>query len=333
MKIEGMFLIIFVIVMGITAISLRILIPFLASRKMGQKILEIGPRWHKNKEGTPTMGGVSFIFASIIAFFVFIFAFNENVSSEYLLCALNIIIYALLNAMIGIIDDFAKLRKAKNEGLTPPVKFIFQSIVAILFLVSLHFCIGIDTVLFIPFFNISLDVGFFYYIIAYLALCGIVNSVNLTDGIDGLASSVTLSVGIFFAVVGMTIIKEPTIIFFSAILIGSTLGFLIYNFYPAKVFMGDTGSLFLGALVVSMSFLIDNVLLVLIYGFVFVLEAFSDILQVVFFKITKGRRIFKMAPLHHHFEKCGFGEIQIVLIFTAINALFCVLAYFGMGNL
>ena len=333
MKAEGMFLIISVVIMLITALGLKFLIPILASKKMGQKILEIGPRWHKNKEGTPTMGGISFIFATIIGFALFLIFFSENVEIKQMICALNIIIYAILNGMIGIIDDLAKLRRAKNEGLTPMAKFAFQAIVAILFLISMRFTIGIDTTLYLPFIDKSIELGAFYYALSFLALCGVVNSVNLTDGIDGLASSIALSVGVLFAIVSFLKIDDPTITFFSAVLVGSALGFLIYNFYPARVFMGDTGSLFLGALVVSMSFLIDNVLLVLVYGFVFVGEAFSVIIQVGYFKITKGKRLFKMAPFHHHLEKCGFSEIQIVIMLTLINALFCSVAYFGMGNL
>lgn len=333
MKIEGLFFVECIVVMLITILTLKFLIPILASKKMGQKILEIGPRWHKNKEGTPTMGGISFIFAFLIAFAVFLFIYGTKVEAKQLVCALNIIIYALLNAMIGIIDDFAKLRKAKNEGLTPLAKFSFQAVVAVLFLISLHFSIGINTNLYIPFFDVSIQLGFFYYVLAFFILCGVVNSVNLTDGIDGLASSVTFVVGLFFAVLNFIELKDPTIAFFSAALIGGTLGFLAYNFYPAKVFMGDTGSLFLGAIIVSISFLIDNILLVFVYGIVFICEAISVILQVLYYKATKGKRLFKMAPLHHHFEKIGFGEVKIVLIFSLVNAIFCVLAFFGVGNL
>ena len=333
MGLKGLFLTTSAISLVITAICLKFIIPVLASHKMGQKILEIGPRWHKSKEGTPTMGGVSFILATIIAFIVFLIVYRGKIEGRNLCFALNIIVYALLNAMIGIIDDIAKLRKEKNEGLTPLAKFSFQSVVAILFLVSMHFTIGISTSLYIPFVDKYIELGYLYYVLCYIALCGVVNSVNLTDGIDGLASGVCLSVGVFFAVVGLSVIKEPTTVFFSAVIIGGMLGFLIYNFYPARVFMGDTGSLFLGALVVSVSFLIDNILLVLVYGFVFVCEALSVVLQVAYFKMTKGKRLLKMAPLHHHFEKCGLTEIQIVIAFVLLNSLFCTVAYFGLGNL
>ncbi len=333
MKIEGVFILIFLVAFGITAIGLRILIPFLQSQKMGQKILDIGPRWHKNKEGTPTMGGVAFIFASILSFGLFLIICFDKIETKQLVCSLNIIVYALLNAMIGIIDDFAKIRKKKNEGLKAFTKFLFQGIVAILFLISLKFSIGIDTNLYIPFFDLWLELGAFYYVFAFFALCGIVNSVNLTDGIDGLAGSITLTVGIFISILTLAFTREPSLAFFGAFIIGAMLGFLLYNFYPAKIFMGDTGSLFLGALVVSISFLINNVLLVFVYGFVFFCEAISVILQVCYFKITKGKRLLKMAPLHHHLEKCGFSEVKIVLLLSFINLIFCILAIFGIGNI
>ena len=333
MKIDSLFLLTFLIVFVTTVLGLRYLIPVLKSKKMGQKILEIGPRWHKNKEGTPTMGGIAFVFAIAIAYILFFALSYGKIDQKHLLLSLNIIIYAILNAMIGIIDDFAKVRKSKNEGLTPLAKYTFQSIIAILFLISIKYTVGISTELFIPYLNVYIDLGFFYYVVAYFALCGVVNSVNLTDGIDGLASSITLSVGIFFTTINFMLLKDTNIAFFSAALVAATIGFLWYNFYPAKIFMGDTGSLFLGALVVSMAFLVDNILLVSVYGFVFVIEAISDILQVVYFKITKGKRLFKMAPIHHHFEKIGFSEVKIVVLFTMVNAFFCFLAYFGMGNL
>ena len=333
MKIEGLFLVIFLTMVFVTTITLKILIPILASKKMGQRILEIGPRWHKSKEGTPTMGGVSFVFATVISYLIFLFIAKDEIDRKQLICVLNIVVYALLNAMIGIIDDFAKLRKAKNEGLTPMQKLLFQGISAILLLISLHFSVGISTRLYIPFFDAYLELGAFYYVFCFLLLCGVVNSVNLTDGLDGLASSVVATVGIFFSVIAITVTKDYALAFFGAILLGGALGFLVYNFYPARVFMGDTGSLFFGARVVSISFLLNNPLLVLLYGFIFICEAGSVILQVLYFKLTKGKRLFKMAPLHHHLEKCGLSEIKIVSIFTLINALFCIFAFWGIGHL
>ena len=327
------FLTCFLITITLTIVILIKLIPYLKSKKIGQKILEIGPRWHKNKEGTPTMGGLSFIIASVLALVITIITFYKHFVIKDLVLLINIFCFAILNALIGLIDDIAKMRKAKNEGLTPKMKFLYQSIVAILFLSSLNFTYGINTSLYISFFNVNIELGILYYALAYLLLCGVVNSVNLTDGLDGLASSVSLTVGLFIAFVSFTATDSLTATVIGAVLLGSTIGFLTFNLYPARIFMGDTGSLFLGGIVVAFSFVINNPLLVLIYGFVFIIEALSDILQVGYFKLSHGKRIFKMAPLHHHFEKSGLSEIKIVVLFTLVNAFFCVIAYLGLGNL
>jgi len=251
--------------------------------------------------------------------------------TKELLLLINIMVYALLNGMIGIIDDVAKMRKKQNKGLSAMQKLILQSSFSVLFLISLHFSVGIDTVLRLPFINIEIDLGLFYYVLAFFTLCGIVNSVNLTDGIDGLASSIVFTVGLFLAAVNIVYLERYTLTFVSAIVLGSTAGFLIYNFYPARVFMGDTGSLYLGGLIAASPFLIDNLSLVFLYGIVFIIEAVSDILQVIFFKATKGKRLFKMAPLHHHFEKCGWSEQRIVITFSVFNLLFCLIAFVGYG--
>ncbi len=315
----------------LTILITKKIIPLLAKNKMGQSILSDGPNWHKEKEGTPTMGGISFILAAIACFFIFcIFLKSDN---KEIVILLNILAYSILNALIGMIDDFAKIKNRRNEGLSAKSKFFLQSIAAILFLISLTITVNINTELYIPFVNVKYDIGIFYYILAYFLLCGFVNAVNLTDGLDGLASSVVLSVGLFFAFVSLSLINNAILSFISAVLIGGTIGFLRFNLHPAKIFMGDTGSLFLGAMVVSISFLINNILLVLVYGFVFLCEALSDILQVAYFKITNGKRIFKIAPIHHHFEKSGWSEIKIVIIFMLVNFAFCLLSYFGIGTI
>lgn len=323
----------FLITLFLTITILIKLIPYLKSKKIGQRILEIGPRWHKSKEGTPTMGGISFIISSAVAIIICIILFNSKFEKKEIILLVNVFAYAILNALIGLIDDIAKMRRATNEGLTPKMKFIFQSIVAILFLISLRATYGIDTRLYIPFFDFTVELGILYYVLAYFLLCGVVNSVNLTDGLDGLASSVTLTVGLFITFISFVKTDSAIATLIGAILLGSTIGFLTFNLYPAKIFMGDTGSLFLGAIVVSISFLLNSPLLVFIYGFVFIVEALSDILQVGYFKLTHGKRIFKMAPLHHHFEKSGLSEMKIVVLFTVVNILFCFIAYFGLGNL
>ena len=279
------------------------------------------------------MGGIVFLITSLICFIIFLVSFSNKIGSKERILLLNIGFYSLLNGMIGLIDDIAKMRKAKNEGLSAGAKFFLQSVAAILFLISLHFSVGIETNVYIPFFNVTVDFGLFYYLISYLLLCGVVNSVNLTDGIDGLAGMISLTVGILFSIVSIYMTEMISLTFISGLITGITLSFLMFNLYPAKIFMGDTGSLFLGGLIVGISFMINNILLVLIYGFVFVCEAATDILQVGYFKITKGKRLFKMAPLHHHLEKSGWSETKIVIILSLINVGFCIISLFGMGNL
>lgn len=316
----------------ITVLISHFLIPVLASHKMGQRILEIGPRWHKNKEGTPTMGGLAFIIASVIcgaAVCAVIFVMEGAGAAAPLIMTLAM---ALASGLIGMIDDRAKLRKKQNEGLSAAQKFLLQLVVSALYLVGMYRCGAVSSELYIPYVGISLDLGIFYYIIALLLLCGMMNSVNLTDGIDGLASSVTLAVALFFGAYAFFSkdSADPCVAAVSALMLGSCAGFLVYNFYPARVFMGDTGSLFLGGLAVGAAFLAGNPLIIVVCGIVYIAETASDILQVAFFKLTGGRRLFKMAPIHHHFEKCGWSEIKIVCVFTLITVLFCVVAWFGI---
>ena len=313
----------------ITVITLKKLIPKLKSLKMGQTILDIGPRWHKSKEGTPTMGGLSFLLSMTVSILtVGIYAcFTDN----FAWAAKFFITYimALLYALIGIWDDSLKIRKKENEGFTAGQKFILQVAIAVLYLVFMNIWGGLTTSLYIPYLDRSFDLGMLYYVIAVFLIVGIVNSVNLTDGIDGLAASVTTVVGAFFAVAAFVCVNLPAAIV-SAVVIGGCVGFLVYNFYPARIFMGDTGSLFLGGLVVGLAFLINNPLLVLLVGIIYVIEAASDIIQVGVYKMTH-KRVFKMAPIHHHFEKCGWSEIKIVIVFSLVTAAASVAAYFGLS--
>lgn len=311
---------------------LRRLIPWLKSKKLGQVILDIGPRWHKSKEGTPTMGGLAFLISSAVASvaaLIVIMIFDSLRAALPFICTL---LFAIFNGAIGIIDDSAKLRNHKNEGLTPPQKYLLQLIAAGIYLAMLHFICDVSTKLELPFTDISLDLGIWYYVIALLLITGIVNAVNLTDGVDGLASSVTFVVGIFFALAAFLASDNVNIslALLSAITIGLCASFLVYNFYPARVFMGDTGSLFLGAMVVGCAFVTGEPLIIVISGIIYITEAASDILQVGYFKLTHGKRLFKMAPIHHHFEKCGWSEIKIVTVFSLVTAVFSVLAWLGL---
>lgn len=326
---QGIFIFTLITVFFTTVLATKRLIPVLLRKKIGQKILDIGPSWHGSKNGTPTMGGLGFVIATLGTFIVAIILFGNKLEKSELYCMINVLTYGMLNAVIGMIDDLAKIRKKENEGLTPKGKLILQSVAAVLFLVLMRQTVINSPVMKIPFADFELELGIFYYIVAFFLLCGVTNAVNLTDGIDGLASTCVLTVGALISVVGISIEHNSSLVFFGGVLVGATIGFLIFNFYPAKIFMGDTGSLFLGSIVVGVSFINNNPLLVLIYGFVFIVEALSVILQVVYFKLTKGKRLFKMAPLHHHFEKCGFSEVKVVSIFGIISAVFCTIAYFG----
>ncbi len=316
----------------ITVLTLKKLIPILKSKKMGQKILEIGPRWHKSKEGTPTMGGVAFIIATLVTgcaasvYLAVTRGFSEVAPLVFTL------IYGLLSALIGMIDDTAKLKKKQNEGLTAPQKFLLQLLAAALYVTAMVLVCGMTTELYIPYLHTDIDLGIFYYIFLLILLTGMSNAVNLTDGIDGLCSSVTLVVGGFFAMVAFFAFGkiDADLAVLSATVIGSAAGFLVYNFYPARIFMGDTGSLFFGAIVAGAACMIDNPLIIVIVGIIYIIEVASDIIQVGYFKLTHGKRIFKMAPIHHHFEKCGWSELKIVLVFSLITLVFSGLAWWGV---
>ena len=313
----------------LTVVIARIVIPVLKSHKAGVRILEIGPRWHKSKEGTPIMGGISFILA-ILAVILTLVLFAAVRKEVYGLLPMALtLVLAVGNGLIGFVDDFCKLVKKQNEGLRPWQKTVLQLLIAVLYLVFMTRFGGLETSLYLPYFGIYVELGIFYYVLAIVAIIGFVNSVNLTDGVDGLASSVTLAVGLFFGVAAF-LAKDRGLLLIAACIVGGTLGFLMYNFHPARVFMGDTGSLFLGGIVVGAAFQLNNPLILLVVGFIYLCEAASVILQVGYFKLTHGKRLFKMAPIHHHFEKCGWGEIKIVLVFTGITLVFAALALFGL---
>ena len=315
----------------LTAVLLRIIIPILKAHKLGQKILDIGPIWHqKTKEGTPTMGGVGFIIGMLgVLLIVTVVSAIRGTVGELAPLALTLAL-GVANGMIGFFDDYRKLVKKQNEGLKWYQKLSLQIIVAILYIVAMKLTGSISTELYIPFWGKTFDIGYFYYPFALVLIVGIVNSVNLTDGIDGLASSITVLVSAFYAVLAFWH-RDRALELMSASTIGGALGFLVFNFYPAKVFMGDTGSLFFGGILVGASFMIDNPLLIVIAGFGFIMEALSDILQIAVFKLSgRKKRLFKMAPIHHHFEKCGWSEIKIVAVFSFVTVVFCALAWFSI---
>ena len=308
---------------GITAALGIVLIPFLHRLKFGQTILDIGPSWHKKKQGTPTMGGIMFILgvtiAIVVGYLTMAFMdpslFNDTINNLKLFSA---VVMALAYGALGFLDDYIKVVKKQNEGLTARQKYLMQLIISVFYLVMLYMAGDSSTVVIIPFLG-QLDMGLLYYPLAIIIITGFVNAVNLTDGIDGLASSVTFIAALIFMIIA-GVLKFPQSVLLSCALAGGCLGFLIWNFYPAKVFMGDTGSLFLGGIVVALAFNIGLPLLLLFIGIVYLCEAFSVILQVISFKTT-GKRIFKMSPIHHHFEMSGWSEVQIVITFSFVGLL------------
>ena len=313
---------------ALSAILSRCIIPILRAKKAGQPIREEGPKSHFCKAGTPTMGGIAFIMAiAIVLTGVTVWYAFAKKQSQLIPMALTMAL-AVMNGMIGFVDDYRKLVKKQNEGLKAHQKFLLQLMAAIAYVVLLKLLGHIDTSLHIPFTNISVELGLVYYVFAVLLIVGMVNSVNLTDGIDGLASSVTLVVSVFFASVAL-ITLNPSLSLISAALIGAMLGFLIYNHHPAKVFMGDTGSLFLGGAIVGSAFLINEPMIIIIAGGVFVFETVSVMLQVASFKLFH-KRIFKCSPFHHHLEQCKWSEVKIVAVFSLVSALLCVIAWFGL---
>lgn len=323
------FIVAVIMTFALTALITRAIIPKLKSIKLGQKILDIGPRWHKSKEGTPTMGGIAFILASLITTVtVGIFAaYRGNFDSfGKVACVTGMIV---CSGLIGFCDDYIKFIRKQNEGLRAWQKFSLQSIVAIAFLIAYTKLGYADTEVFIPFVRTYIELGPAYYIIGFLLITGFVNSVNLSDGIDGLASSLVFVIAGFFAIVAFRT-SDFDLCYLSALAIGACLGFLMYNFYPARIFMGDTGSLFLGGVVVGLAFLASDPLILLVAGLIYLVESASDIIQVGVFKLTHGRRrFFKMAPIHHHFERCGWSENKIVCSFSLFTAVMCVIAYIG----
>ncbi len=307
----------------ISAVLGKFLIPALRALKAGQSIREVGPTWHNNKAGTPTMGGIMFIVASMIC------GITGAVLGEWR--QLLVLGLALMFGVIGFLDDFIKVKKKRNLGLTGKQKIALQLVAAVAFLAVMHFTGNLSYELKIPFVQepVWTVPALLYHAVAVFIILGCVNAVNLTDGLDGLSSGVTAPVMLFFVIAAMGL-KKYGLATFPAALLGGLGGFLIYNFYPAKVFMGDTGSLFMGGAVVGLAFALDMPLILLLVGIIYIIEALSDIIQVGCFKLSHGKRIFKMAPIHHHFEKCGWHEKKIWVVFVTVTVIMCVVAYFGV---
>lgn len=312
----------------VSTIAGKFIIPALRALHVGQSIREIGPTWHNSKQGTPTMGGIIFMLGSLVA----CIACGISVVRDGDYTHLLILGFAMIFGVIGFLDDFIGVRKKRNLGLTEIQKLLLQLLAAALYLLLLRRMGQLSGQLYIPFANVSITIPWvLYLLLSIFIIVGTVNAVNITDGVDGLCSCVTVPVMVFYSLVAWKWNQLGTSLI-SAALVGALLGFLVYNFHPAKVFMGDTGSLFLGGAVCGLAYAMDMPLILVLVGIIYIVETLSDIIQVTYFKLTHGKRIFRMAPLHHHFEKGGWSEVKIVVVFTTITVVFCVIAYLGVMN-
>ena len=322
-----LYLTVAVLTCAVTALRGVWLIPELHKLKFGQTIREVGPKWHKNKQGTPTMGGIMFILGIALAMIACLPVFYALGVEETFLMKVRVFAglgMAVAFGAIGFMDDYIGIVKKRNLGLTEKQKLVLQFAVAIAYFASLGLS-GDSTATLIPFVG-QVDLGFFYYILAAILLVGLVNAVNFTDGIDGLNSTVS-----FFAFLGMALCAGAlSMTGLSALGVAAAagcLGFLVWNWHPAKVFMGDTGSLFLGGMVGALAFGMDLPILLLPVGLVYWAEILSVVLQVSYFKATHGKRLFKMSPIHHHFEMCGWSEMKICGVFGLVSLLGSAVAF------
>lgn len=319
------FILSFIVAFGVAAIAGQLLIPLLRRLKAGQSIRTDGPTWHMSKQGTPTMGGIMFIVAIgaavVVAGWDDLARGNRN--------HLYVFLFALVFGAIGMIDDMQKLRHHANEGLTAAQKFLLQLAAAIAFTVLMRNQGYLTPNLFVPFLSVTLPLPWVVYMVfAAFVMVGTVNAVNLTDGIDGLATGVTIPVALFYMAVSAWFGKNDLAVL-AAALAGGLAAFLIYNFHPAKVFMGDTGSLFLGGMVCGLAFALDIPLIIPVIGLIYVVEVLSDIIQVVYYKKTR-KRVFRMAPIHHHFEMGGWSETKLFCVFSGLTLVLCILGFFGV---
>ncbi len=323
-----------ILAFAVTVVIGKPIIRWLQKQKFGQKILEIGPKWHMNKQYTPTMGGFMFIIGitaavGITALLLGVFSSGGAAVGSFF----SVWMLAVAYGCVGFVDDWAKIKKKENAGLTPMQKLVLQIVVAAAFVSLLHLAGDLPMtadggiLLPIPGTQLSLTLPWIVYLIfAIFTIVAENNAVNLTDGIDGLAASVTLPVAVFFTALNNKGGNLGATVFAGA-LIGALCAFLIYNFNPAKVFMGDTGSLFLGGAVAGLAFAAGQPLILLPVGLIYLIETVSVVLQVGYFKLSHGKRLFKMAPIHHHFEMCGWGEKKIVFVFAGVTTIMCILSW------
>lgn len=325
MSIIGKYALIAAIAFAVSMLVTARMIPVLRHRQFGQYIREEGPQAHLSKAGTPTMGGIAFIIGITVALVVSMFMNNGTVTEK-----LAILLSMFAFGAIGFIDDFNKVAKKQNEGLTPKQKLALQVVFGIALAVFMMVKEG--TTMLIPFFGKTVDFGIMYIPFVVFIAVAMSNAVNLTDGLDGLAASTSSIVACTFAIIGMTLNggNEPMAAAGQAVF-GALIGFLLYNHYPAKIFMGDTGSMALGGVLSAMAIVGHVEWLLPIAGLIYVIEALSVIIQVTYFKKTGGKRIFRMAPIHHHFELGGWHETKVVRMFCLFTLFCCVIAYLSVS--
>ena len=297
-----------------------VIIPFLRKLKFGQTVRDDGPQSHLKKNGTPTMGGLIFLISVIVTSCIYVKDYPQIIPILFVTVGFGV---------IGFLDDYIKIVLKRSEGLTPSQKMFGQIVVTGVFAVYMYKFSGISMEMIVPFFkDVTLDLGFLTIPVMFLAIIGTVNGVNFTDGLDGLATSVTVMVAIFFGVVALGVGSGVWPI--ACAVIGALVGFLLFNVHPASVFMGDTGSLALGGFVAAIAYMLQMPLFILIVGLIYWIEIFSVIIQVGYFKISHGKRIFRMAPIHHHFELGGWSETKVVAVFTIVTAMLCLVGLMAL---
>ncbi len=311
----------------------RYYVPWLKKRKAEQMVKEIGPEWHKVKNGTPTMGGAMFILAVTVVCLTV--GFDSMLHGRFV--HIFVLLFALVFGLIGFLDDLEKIHHKQNTGLSARQKFLLQLAAALVFVLLIRHIGYLQPNLYVPFSGRIIHMPeWLYMVFAAFVIVGTVNAVNITDGVDGLATGTSIPVFLFFVVLCMAWGKEFTELgIFASGMVGGLLGFLVYNFNPAKVFMGDTGSLFLGGAIAALAFAYDMPLVLITLGILFIIETLSDIIQVGYFKLSHGKRVFRMAPFHHHLEMGGWTgkrwkEKELFFLFTGISLLFAIISFIGV---
>ena len=308
-------------------------VPWLKEKKAEQMVKEIGPDWHKFKNGTPTMGGVMFILAAVLVCLTV--GFESMLRGRFV--HIFVLLFATVFGLIGFLDDFEKVRHKQNTGLSARSKFLLQLAAALVFVLLMRQIGYLQPNLYVPFSGRIIHIPeWLYFAFAAFVIVGTVNAVNITDGVDGLATGTSIPVFLFFVVLCMAWGTEYLELgIFASAMVGGLFGFLVYNYNPAKVFMGDTGSLFLGGAISALTFAFDMPLVLITLGIIFIIETLSDIIQVGYFKLSHGKRVFRMAPLHHHLELGGWTgkkwkEKELFFLFTGISLLFAIISVIGV---